>query len=61
MEVYGYQEVCDERAGARSTEARHRRRAADADHRHGRRRPGNVRTRGETAVDEAMGTGDNVH
>jgi hypothetical protein len=24
-------------------------------------RPGNVRTRGETAVDEAMGTGDNVH
>jgi len=23
--------------------------------------PGNVRTQGETAVDEAMGTGDNVH
>ena len=22
---------------------------------------GNVRTQGETAVDEAMGTGDNVH
>ena len=24
-------------------------------------RPGDVRTQGETAVDEAMGTGDNVH
>ena len=24
-------------------------------------RPGEVRTQGETAVDEAMGTGDNVH
>jgi hypothetical protein len=24
-------------------------------------RPGNVRTQGETAVDEAMGAGDNVH
>ena len=24
-------------------------------------RPDNVRTKGETAVDEAMGTGDNVH
>jgi hypothetical protein len=24
-------------------------------------RPGNVRTQGETAVDEAIGTGDNVH
>jgi hypothetical protein len=24
-------------------------------------RPGKVRTQGETAVDEAMGTGDNVH
>ena len=24
-------------------------------------RPGNVRTQGETAVDEAMATGDNVH
>jgi hypothetical protein len=23
--------------------------------------PGKVRTRGETAVDEAIGTGDNVH
>jgi len=23
--------------------------------------PGKVRTQGETAVDEAMGTGDNVH
>ena len=23
--------------------------------------PGQVRTQGETAVDEAMGTGDNVH
>jgi len=23
--------------------------------------PGTVRTQGETAVDEAMGTGDNVH
>jgi hypothetical protein len=23
--------------------------------------PGNVRTQGETAVDEAIGTGDNVH
>ena len=23
--------------------------------------PGEVRTQGETAVDEAMGTGDNVH
>ena len=23
--------------------------------------PGSVRTQGETAVDEAMGTGDNVH
>jgi hypothetical protein len=23
--------------------------------------PGTVRTHGETAVDEAMGTGDNVH
>jgi hypothetical protein len=25
------------------------------------RRPGRVRTEGETAVDDAMGTGDNVH
>ena len=24
-------------------------------------RPGDVRTQGETAVDEAMGSGDNVH
>jgi hypothetical protein len=24
-------------------------------------KPGEVRTQGETAVDEAMGTGDNVH
>jgi hypothetical protein len=23
--------------------------------------PGEVRTQGETAVDEAMGTGDNIH
>jgi hypothetical protein len=26
-----------------------------------RGQPGTVRTKGETAVDEAMGTGDNVH
>ena len=26
-----------------------------------RGRPGTVRTQGETTVDEAMGTGDNVH
>jgi hypothetical protein len=26
-----------------------------------RGRPGTVRTQGETAVDEAMGTGDNEH
>ena len=25
------------------------------------RQPGNIRTKGEAAVDEAMGTGDNVH
>lgn len=32
-----------------------------ADPRDGSGQPGRVRTQGETAVDEAMGTGDNVH
>jgi hypothetical protein len=40
---------------ATADEARARRSADSGD------RPGAVRTEGETAVDDALGTGDNVH